>query len=159
MNMDEAIKHAKEKATEKYNEAMLCHANPDDVELDGCIECAREHEQLAEWLIQLKEYQQLEEQGRLIKLPCKVGDTVWVVTSPFNVFDDAEYDENIKDEVYEGYVSSITFYNDSNQYRIYAKETNRFIGAYLRESDFRKTVFLTKSEAEAKLEELRGNNE
>lgn len=109
MNMDEAIKHAKEKATEKYNEAMLCHANPDDGELDGCIECAREHEQLAEWLIQLKEYQQLEEQGRLIKLPCKVGDTVWVVTSPFNVFDDAEYDENIKDEVYEGYVSSITF--------------------------------------------------
>ena len=66
---------------------------------------------------------------------------------------------NIKDEVYEGYVSSITFYNDSNQYRIYAKETNRFIGAYLRECDFRKTVFLTKSEAEAKLEELRGNNE
>ena len=46
--MDEAIKHAKEKATEKYNEAMLCHANPDDGELDGCIECAREHEQLAE---------------------------------------------------------------------------------------------------------------
>lgn len=159
MNMDEAIKHAKEKATEKYNEAMLCHANPDDGELDGCIECAREHEQLAEWLIQLKKYQQLEEQGRLIKLPCKVGDTVWVVTSPFNVFDDAEYDENIKDEVYEGYVSSITFYNDRNQYRIYAKETNRFIGAYLRECDFRKTVFLTKSEAEAKLEELRGNNE
>ena len=37
MNMDEAIKHAKEKATEKYNEAMLCHANPDDGELDGCI--------------------------------------------------------------------------------------------------------------------------
>ena len=86
MNMDEAIKHAKEKATEKYNEAMLCHANPDDGELDGCIECAREHEQLAEWLIQLKEYQQLEEQGRLIKLPCKVGDTVWVVTSPFFLF-------------------------------------------------------------------------
>lgn len=28
---------------------------------------------------QLKEYQQLEEQGRLIKLPCKVGDTVYKV--------------------------------------------------------------------------------
>lgn len=25
----------------------------------------------------LKEYEDLEEQGRLIKLPCKVGDTVW----------------------------------------------------------------------------------
>ena len=26
---------------------------------------------------QLKEYQQLEEQGRLVKLPCKIGTEVW----------------------------------------------------------------------------------
>lgn len=101
-------------------------------------------------------YEDLEEQGRLIKLPCKVGDTVYVVTSPFNVFDDIEYDENMKDEVYESYVSSITFYECGEQYRIYAKATNHFIGAYFRECDFGKTVFLTKSEAEAKLKELRG---
>lgn len=104
----------------------------------------------------LAEYEDLEEQGRLIKLPCKVGDTVYVVTSPFNVFDDIEYDENMKDEVYESYVSSTTFYKSGEQYRIYAKATNRFIGAYFRECDFGKTVFLTKSEAEAKLKELRG---
>lgn len=55
MNLEEAIKHAKDIATKKYNEAFLCHANPDDEELDGCIECAREHEQLAEWLEELKE--------------------------------------------------------------------------------------------------------
>lgn len=103
---------------------------------------------------QLKEYQQLEEQGRLIKLPCKVGDTVYVVTSPFNVFDDIEYEENMKDEVYESYVSSITFYECGEQYRIYAKATNHFIGAYFRECDFGKTVFLTKSEAEQKLKEM-----
>ena len=101
-------------------------------------------------------YEDLEEQGRLIKLPCKVGDTVYVVTSPFNVFDDIEYDENMKDEVYESYVSSITFYECGEQYRIYAKATNHFIGAYFRECDFGKTVFLTKSAAEAKLKELRG---
>jgi len=101
-------------------------------------------------------YEDLEEQGRLIKLPCKVGDTVYVVTSPFNVFDDIEYDENMKDEVYESYVSSITFYECGEQYRIYAKATNHFIGAYFRECDFGKTVFLTKSEAEAKLKELKG---
>lgn len=104
----------------------------------------------------LADYEDLEEQGRLIKLPCKVGDTVHVVTSPFNVFDDIEYDENMKDEVYESYVSSITFYECGEQYRIYAKATNHFIGAYFRECDFGKTVFLTKSEAEAKLKELRG---
>ena len=107
-------------------------------------------------LQKLADYEDLEEQGRLIKLPCKVGDTVYVVTSPFNVFDDIEYDENMKDEVYESYVSSITFYECGEQYRIYAKATNHFIGAYFRECDFGKTVFLTKSEAEAKLKELRG---
>lgn len=110
-------------------------------------------------LEKLADYEDLEEQGRLIKLPCKVGDTVYVVTSPFNVFDDIEYDENMKDEVYESYVSSITFYECGEQYRIYAKATNHFIGAYFRECDFGKTVFLTKSEAEAKLKELRRNND
>lgn len=104
----------------------------------------------------LGKYEDLEEQGRLVKLPCKVGDVVHVVTSPFNVFDDIEYDENMKDEVYESHVSSITFYECGEQYRIYAKATNHFIGAYFRECDFGKTVFLTKSEAKAKLKELRG---
>lgn len=71
MTIDEAIAHAREVAEEKYNEGFLCHANPDDGKLDKCVKCAQEHEQLAEWLTQLKEYQQLEEQGRLVILPCK----------------------------------------------------------------------------------------
>jgi hypothetical protein len=100
--------------------------------------------------------EQAEEQGLLLRLPCKVGDTVYVVTSPFNVFDDIEYDENMKDEVYEAYVSSVSFYESGEQYRIYAKVTNHFIGAYFRECDFGKTVFLTKEEAEAKLAEMEG---
>lgn len=104
----------------------------------------------------LAAYEDAEEQGFLLRLPCKVGDTVYVVTSPFNVFDDIEYDENMKDEVYEAYVSSVSFYESGEQYRIYAKVTNHFIGAYFRECDFGKTVFLTKEEAEAKLAEMEG---
>lgn len=102
----------------------------------------------------LGKYEDLEEQGRLLRLPCKVGDAVYVVTSPFNVFDDIEYDENMKDEVYESYVSSVSFYESGEQYRIYAKATNHFIGAYFRECDFGKTVFLAREEAEAKLKEM-----
>lgn len=121
----------------------------------------RDFDRLSEYCIniltKLADYEDLEEQDRLIKLPCKVGDTVYVVTSPFNVFDDIEYEENMKDEVYESYVSSITFYECGEQYRIYAKATNHFIGAYFRECDFGKTVFLTKSEAEAKLAEMKKN--
>ncbi len=106
----------------------------------------------------LAAYEDAEEQGLLLRLPCKVGDTVWVVTSPFNVFDDIEYDENMKDEVYEAFISSVTFYECGEQYRIYAKATNHFIGAYFRKCDFGKTVFLTKEEAEAKLKEMEGAN-
>lgn len=107
----------------------------------------------------LAEYEDLEEQGRLLRLPCKVGDTVYVVTSPFNVFDDIEYDENMKDEVYESYVSSVSFYESGEQYRIYAKATNHFIGAYFRECDFGKTVFFTREEAESKLKEREKNHD
>ena len=106
----------------------------------------------------LAAYEDAEEQGLLLRLPCKVGDTVWLVTSPFNVFDDIEYDENMKDEVYEAFISSVTFYECGEQYRIYAKATNHFIGAYFRKCDFGKTVFLTKEEAEAKLKEMEGAN-
>ncbi len=54
MSIDEAIAHAREVAKQKYAEGMLCHANPNDDKLDGCIKCAEEHEQLAEWLEELK---------------------------------------------------------------------------------------------------------
>ena len=106
----------------------------------------------------LKEYEDAEEQGLLLRLPCKVGDTVWVITSPFNVFDDIEYDEDMKDEVYEAFISSVTFYKSGEQYRIYAKTTNHLIGAYFRKCDFGKAVFLTREEAEAKLKEMEGAN-
>ena len=56
MTLDEAIAHEKELAKEIYIEAMLCHANPDDGKLDGCIERGKYHEQLAGWLEELKSY-------------------------------------------------------------------------------------------------------
>ena len=59
MILDEVIAHEKEVAKEIYVEAMLCHANPDDDELDGYIENGRYHEQVAEWLEELKMYKSL----------------------------------------------------------------------------------------------------
>mgnify|MGYP000636399525 CR=1 FL=1 len=102
----------------------------------------------------LGKYEDAEEQGLLLRLPCKVGETVWVVTSPFNVFNDIEYDEDMKNEVYEAFVSSVTFYECGEQYRISAKVTNHFIGAYFRKCDFGKTIFFNKDEAEDRLKEM-----
>lgn len=136
-----------ERLTKTYSDGT--HGAADNL---PCGENSYEYKRLL--LDALGKYEDLEEQGRLLRLPCKVGDTVYVVTSPFNVFDDIEYDENMKDEVYEAYVSSVSFYKSGEQYRIYAKATNHFIGAYFRECDFGKTVFLAREEAEAKLKEM-----
>ena len=106
----------------------------------------------------LAEYEDLEEQGLMLRLPCKVGDTVWVITSPFNVFEGIEYNENLRDECYESFISSVTFYKNSVQYRINAKVTNHFISAYYCEQDFGKTIFLTRAEAEQKLKEMESDS-
>lgn len=68
MTIDESIKHAREVAEKKYAEGMLCHANPNDDLLEGCIQCAEEHEQIAEWLEELKELRNTTKKGGWI--PC-----------------------------------------------------------------------------------------
>lgn len=87
----------------------------------------------------LGEYEDLEEQGRLLKLPCKVGDTVYYINPDKNTI------------------------NELVVYGFDIRPLQRFVydymGARLNFNQFGKTVFLTKSEAEAKLKELRGNND
>ena len=58
MTLDEAITHEKELAEENYMQGMLCHANPNDDELDGYIENGRYHEQVAKWLEDYKHIKQ-----------------------------------------------------------------------------------------------------
>lgn len=104
----------------------------------GKLEYAENKMELVGFLEQLKEYQQLEQQSRLIKLPCKVGDVVYVTEST----------------LVEAMCVRIQLDGDRNGIWINAKEYpyDRWISF----KAFGKTVFLTKSEAEAKLKELRG---
>ena len=143
LTLDEAIAHAKEVAEEKYNEGFLCHANTDDGKMDECVKCAQEHEQLAELLTQLKEYQQLEEQGRLIKLPCKVGDTVYVPTRDFISELRIAHIAISKNNTFFHWMLNAGIYPNLDGFSV---------------DKIGKTVFLTKSEAEAKLKELRGGS-
>ena len=54
MTLEEAIKHAEEVAEEKENEGkLLCQSEGASI---GCLTCAEEHRQLAEWL---KDYKRL----------------------------------------------------------------------------------------------------
>lgn len=100
----------------------------------------------------LKKYEDLEEQGRLIKLPCKVGDTVWdndcgrPCAYTITAFSFGECEGYICEPVT---TKEVVFY--------YANSSGSITGSFA-ESEIGKTVFLTKSEAETKLKEMRGNN-
>ena len=56
MTIDEAIVHAKEVAERNRKQWKNCPAKRDTREHLTCEECAEEHEQLAEWLEELKLY-------------------------------------------------------------------------------------------------------
>lgn len=64
MTIQEAINHAREVADEKYKEGFLCYANSgnaeNDKKNDEYVKCARDHEQLAEWLEELQQYKAIE---------------------------------------------------------------------------------------------------
>lgn len=69
MNIDEFIERAQESAKKhRYHADFFDINNPMRA---VCIKSAEDCEQLAEWLEKSKEYQHLEEQDRLVKLPCK----------------------------------------------------------------------------------------
>ena len=84
----------------------------------------------------LGKYEDLEEQDRLIKLPCKIGTEVYDITC----WDDIEEKVVVKGKAY---------------YRTIRKhKVTKFPFTYSDINDFGKTVFLTKSEAEQKLNEM-----
>lgn len=96
----------------------------------------------------LKKYEDLEEQGRLVKLPCKVGDTVYRINigamKPVIPLRVVEYRFKIVGNcIREKICCSDDFLCKQPSIIYYAEDIDN-------------KVFLTKSEAEAKLKELRG---
>ena len=94
-------------------------------------------------LQELKEYRDLEEQGLLLKLPCKIGDTVYQL---------------INSHIYEYKVIGICFDIFQNKW-MYEVAYQIGLEWFKTMCDFdafgkSKTVFLTKEEAEKALERL-----
>ena len=56
MTLDEAILHAREVAERNRKQYKNCPSDRTDIRYQTCEECAEEHEQLAEWLEELKSY-------------------------------------------------------------------------------------------------------
>lgn len=86
----------------------------------------------------------------VIAPPCKIGQTVWLCTSPENI---SGYDfdgDGEQEQVFECIVENVTFYSSgAHQVRCYCN--GKFVAHYLRFSDFGKTVFFTREESERAL--------
>ena len=94
----------------------------------------------------LGKYEDAEEQGLLLRLPCKVGDTVYV-NNGFTIF---EYEVTLT-----GYSSTS---KESGFYFVTKPKKNSDTVQEFSDGDFGKTVFLTREEAEAKLKETEDAN-
>ena len=106
------------------------HTGMDMVYNKGCFQ---------DILEKLYQYEELEEQELLLRLPCKVGDTIYVI--------------NGKDEMEEVVVLNYSANKLGFDFEVVCKDTNEQY--YLFDFDFNKDWFLTKAEAEAKLKELK----
>lgn len=85
----------------------------------------------------LGEYEDAEENGLLVRLPCKVGDTVWIVDENSNEFDGID-ECRVSQVIWNGTFFALIFDKDCYGY------SESYIG---------KTVFLTREEAEQALKE------
>ena len=55
LSIDEAIAHAREVASEQKRRSGECVVNDNECDkFSSCLKCAEEHEQIAEWLEELK---------------------------------------------------------------------------------------------------------
>ena len=147
LTLDEAIKYIKEVVCKnRKNKEKNTIVIPNS--FISSADCAEKYEQVAKWLKELKSYKEAEEHGLLVRLPANnkeiyIISSRWTVCSEFGSRLDeyscsgCEYECDSKKEyyVYQTCLSSINVSFYANQ--------------------FGKTVFLTREEAEKKLEELK----
>lgn len=110
------------------------------MELDNCKECSENYKQIAEYLEELKSYKDAEEQGLLVRLPCKTGDIVYVPTRNFISELRIIMISVDMHGIYFGWKLNSGIYPNLDGFSI---------------NKLGKTVFLTREEAKKKLEELK----
>lgn len=173
----------KQRWNSKYTKVSLMNEELNKRHKADCIKDAKEHEQLAEWLEELKsykdigtpkelkelkengaftglelvklaimqkelkKYKDLEEQGLLVRLPCKVGDTVYRVNA------------GAKQPIIPMTVSEIHFlcYKNERAVRFDAIGKEDMGESCYRLEDIGRIVFITREEAKKKLEEIQND--
>ena len=141
MNIDEKIKEIENHLHNLYEDADRTYTRHEDA--DMVIEVtAKQLKEYEDLLIELKKYKDLETEGKLVKLSCKVGDTIWYVEE-----DDDDYPIKLE-------IDTISRNANDTWYYAYDDDNSKY--GFI-DSDFGETVFFTKEEAEMKLKKITEN--
>ena len=95
----------------------------------------------------LRELAEADKDGRVVVLPCKVGDTVYMIEHIFDI------DNGVCDEIC---ARKVIGHGGNNLNQLWLVGSGGICNAYIFVSEFGKTVFLTREEAERAIQEMEG---
>ena len=95
----------------------------------------------------LRELAEADKDGRVVELPCKVGDTVYMIERIFDI------DNGVCDEIC---ARKVIGHGGNNLNKLWLVGSGGICNAYIFVSEFGKTVFLTREEAERAIQEMEG---
>lgn len=146
LTLDEAIKYIKEVVCKnRKNKEKNTIVIPNSFISSG--DCAEKYEQVAKWMEELKSYKEAEEQGLIVRLPVSIGTKVYVIASMFDCiydYDNCKATQKWKCE------EDIPCEYERKSY--YVKEIEF---TSIMKNSIGKSIFLTREEAENKLEEMK----
>lgn len=105
----------------------------------------------------LKDYEDAEEQGLLLRLPCGIGSDIYIIPSKVNFRLNLLSGLTEENRVFHQVVDRITF-RKNGWYMECDADLEYGIGRILRDENYGATWFLSKEEAEAKLKEMEDAN-
>lgn len=151
-----------ERLTERYKDPIantvlikecgdkLCKNICDDIEYD-CSKCG-----LEKALEKLADYEDLEEQGLLVRLPVKIGDDIYKIPSKTNYNLNVLNGYKTNNRVYHQKVYSIVF-SQRGWFVQCDKDSIHAPNVICLDVEYGKTWFLTCEEAEKKLKEIQND--
>ena len=122
LSIDEAIIRERKVAEEQRELFSLClypsqECNGSDIckclknKHDGCLKCAEEHEQIAKWLEELKDYQ--DKNKMVVRLDVENIDSIKDKIEELSKYAENQYNKAIDDVLK---LTKYTFYDTSNEF-------------------------------------------
>ena len=128
-----------------------CHGDMDCIDcpaFDQLVERLAAYEDIAELcggVDRLRELAEADKDGRVVVLPCKVGDTVYMIERIFDI------DNGVCDEIC---ARKVIGYGGNNLNKLWLIGSGGICNVSIFVSEFGKTVFFTREEAEKALQEM-----